>query len=248
MILALSLLSSPALAAATTPSAAEVLANIDKNMTFESRTMSITMTNVKNGRTRSFTMSTYGKGKDEASILYTGPARYTGTKMLRVNDELWMYLPDVEKTQKISGHMLRDGMMGTDVSYEDMMNAGDLLSVYDAKVDGEDDCGTGDGRKCWKLELTAKNNDTSYPKRTCWVDEEYNIIVNQDLYALSGMLLKTWTMSGIQQFDGTRYFPTKMVITDKLQEGSSTTLEFADIKFGATIDDGVFTTQWLERH
>jgi outer membrane lipoprotein-sorting protein len=232
--------------AAPLPSAAEVIAGIDKNMTSDSRSMAVTMTSVNPHRTRSFDMTILGRGEDQAAIEYQSPTRDAGTKMLRVGDELWMYLPSIEKTQKISGHMLRDGMMGTDVSYEDMMAAGDLASVYDATVSAEEDCGTGDGRLCWKLEMVAKDPSVSYPKRTAWVDEQYHVSVRQELYAVSGMLLKTWTMSGIQQF-GDRWFPTSMTITDKLQEGTSTTLTFKDVKFGIPTDDETFSTRWLER-
>lgn len=235
--------------AAEVPDAKTLLAKIDGNMTFSTRTMTVTMTSVNERRTRSFTMVAYGKGEDTASIEYKAPAREAGTKMLRMGDELWMYMPAVEKTQKISGHMLRQGMMGTDVSYEDMMAAGDLLSQYDAKVIGAEDCGgLSAGRSCWKMELIAKDATVSYPKRTTWIDQEYGTLARQDLYALSGMLLKTWEMTDVKDFDsGKRHFPTKMVITDKLQAGTSTTLTMTDINFGVTLEDEVFSTRWLER-
>lgn len=236
-------------AAAPLPSATEVLERIDKNMTFESRTMTITMTSMNPRRTRAFTMKAWGRGEDMASIEYTDPARDAGTRMLRMGDELWMYMPAVEKTQKISGHMLRQGMMGSDVSYEDMMAAGDLESDYTASVLALEDCGaSAPGRSCYKVEMVAKSPDIAYPKRVTWIDSEYYIAVKQEMYAVSGLLLKTWEMGDIQSFnDGKRWFPTKMTITDKLQEGTTTTLVFSDLVFGATIEDEVFTTRWLER-
>lgn len=238
---------STAKAVETPPTATEVLAAIDGNMTFTARTMTVTMTSINPRRTRSFTMKSWGRGEDTSSIEYTDPAREAGTRMLRMGDELWMYLPAVEKTQKISGHMLRDGMMGSDVSYEDMMAASDLASAYDATVVGSEDCGGASaGRTCWKMTMVAKDATVSYPKRTSWIDAEYSIAVRQELYALSGMLLKTWEMTDIKAFDK-RWFPTKMTITDKLQEGTSTTLTFTDLQFDAAIADDVFTTRWLER-
>lgn len=235
--------------AAPLPTAEQLLDQIDANMTFTTRTMTITMTSVNPRRTRTFTMRAYGKGEDIASIEYIDPAREAGTRMLRMTDELWMYMPSVEKTQKISGHMLRQGMMGTDVSYEDMMAAGDLKSDYTAKVLSEEPCGpVAPGRSCYKVEMIAKTPDISYPKRIAWVDTQHHISVRSELYAVSGMLLKTWEMSGVQAFDGgQRWFPTQMKIADRLQEGTYTTLTFTDLQFGAPIADEVFTTRWLER-
>jgi outer membrane lipoprotein-sorting protein len=239
---------SPEAGAADLPSATEVIRQIDRNMTFESRTMTITMTSVNPRRTREFTMVAFGRGETEAAIEYTAPAREAGTRMLRKGDELWMYMPSVEKTQKISGHMLRQGMMGTDVSYEDMMAAGDLESDYDAKITAVEDCGAEfAGRQCWKMEMNAKDPSITYPKRIAWIDTEYKIMARQELYAVSGMLLKKWTMSDVQKFDDGRYFPTKMVIADQLQQGTTTTLTFKDVKFGVDLQEEVFTMRWLER-
>ncbi len=236
-------------AAEPLPTASEVLKRIDHNMTFETRTVTITMTSVNARRTREFTMVALGRGEDESAIAYTAPAREAGTKMLKKGEELWMYLPAVEKTQKISGHMLRQGMMGTDVSYEDMMAAGDLESVYDAKIAAVEDCGGASvGRTCWKMEMIAKDPSVSYPKRIAWIDTEYGVMARQELYAVSGMLLKKWTMSDVQKFDNGRYFPMKMEIADQLQQGTKTVLTFSDLKFGVDLEDEVFTMRWLERN
>jgi outer membrane lipoprotein-sorting protein len=94
--------------------------------------------------------------------------------------------------------------------------------------------------------MTAKGPDVSYPKRKVWVDQTTRVPVRQELFALSGMLLKTWTMEAPQQF-GERWYPTRMVLEDKLQDDTSTTLEFTDLNFGEGLDSSVFEMRWLER-
>lgn len=231
-------------ALAADPTADEILARVDRNMTFDTRSLQIEMTSVNARRTRTFTMTAWGRGDDQSAIRYVAPERDAGTKMLRVGDELWMYMPAVEKVQKISGHMLRQGMMGSDVSYEDMMTASSLLDDYTAKVVGS---GTVDGRACWKLEMTAKDATITYPKRETCIDKEFAIATESKMYALSGMLLKTWTMHDIQKFPDGRAYPTRMEIADNLQTGTHTTLKFSQLVFGVKVPDEVFTTRWLER-
>lgn len=238
-LLALSLVPSPAHAVTTQ----EIFAKVDANLTYDTRESTVSMTVTKNGRTNSYTMHSYGKGQDIAAVEYLEPARDKGTKMLKLADNLSMYLPSMEKTQKISGHMLRQSMMGSDLSYEDMMQASKWQTMYTGTVQGEE---TVDGHKCWKIEMKANSADVSYPKRIVWIDEAAYIPVKQELYALSGMLLKTWTMGEVKVI-GARQFPMKMVVEDKLQQGSSTTLTFQDIKFSVALEDEVFTERWLER-
>lgn len=230
-------------APASAPTLDALLAGIDKNMTFDTRAVTITMNVLKNGRTKSYTLRSYGRGADEAAIEYLEPARDKGTKMLKRASELWMYLPSIEKTQKISGHMLRQGMMGSDMSYEDMMQSSGWRNLYQGTVVGPD---TVDGRACWKIELTATKPDVSYPRRVTWVDQATNIPLRQELYAVSGMLLKVWTMSDVVDVGG-RKFPTKMVVEDQVQKGSRTELRFSDLTFAVPLEAETFSQRWLER-
>lgn len=225
------------------PTAEELLAAADRNLVFESRTATVTMTVEGKRRDRTMKMVSYGRGQDDSAMEYTEPAREKGTRMLKIGDELWMYMPSVDRVQKISGHMLRQGMMGSDVSYEDLMASRALQTAYDAQVTGAEQV---DGRKCWKLELKARDESVAYPKRVSWIDVETMIPVRQELYALSGMLLKTWTMSDIKEFGG-RKFPTRMEITDVVKQEGKTIMTFDDLQFGVTLPDEVFSMRWLER-
>lgn len=231
------------MAVAQTPTADELLAKIDGQMVFESRTSRVRMSVVNPRRSREFVMVTYGRGADDAAIEYLEPARDKGTRMLKKGSEMWLWLPAVERVQKISGHMLREGMMGSDVSYEDMTNNAELRKLYTATVTGES---VVDGRKCFKLEMVAVTEEVTYSKRVTCIDTETSIPLSQELYALSGMLLKTWTMSDIRKV-GDRYIPYTMRIEDKLQQGSYTQITIEETTFGVPLPEEVFTLRWLER-
>ncbi len=229
--------------AAPTPTAEDLLAAIDQNLTFETRYTRATMTVETSRRTRSYTLETWGRGVDEAATSFLAPPREAGTRMLKKGGEIWIWMPSIEKVQKLSGHMLRQGMMGSDISYEDMLEFTDWLSVYNAKVTGQVPCGDS---TCWAMELNAKTESVSYPRRVIQVDLEKMIPVRQELYALSGTLLKVWTMEDLKQF-GTRWYPMTMRIEDKLQAGSRTTLSFEDLQFTVELEEEIFSRRWLER-
>jgi len=251
VLMLLALVAAPTLAFVSQPAVAQeapdvdaLLKKIDRNLTFEQRSSHVTMVVESTRRSRTFEMRTWGRGKDQSAIEYLAPSRDKGTRLLRKGDEMWMYLPTVERTQKLSGHMLRQGMMGSDVSYEDMVSASSWREAYTAAWVAEESV---EGRVCDKLELTAKDDTVSYPKRIVWLDKVSGIPLKQELYALSGMKLKTWLMSDLQEFPGGRYSPKKMVIIDEVKQGSKTTLTMTELDFDTAIDDTVFTTRWLER-
>ena len=230
-------------AMAATPTVEELLVSVDRNLTFDTRAVTITMKVTRNGREKVYEMRSWGKGAGQAAIEYLAPARDKGTKMLKVRNELWTYMPSIEKTQKISGHMLRQGLMGSDMSYEDMMQASGWKAQYKGNVVGAD---TLEGHACWKVELNAIAPDVSYPRRVVWVDQATRIPLRQELYALSGMLLKVWTMSDVVAVAG-RQVPTRMVVEDQVQKGSRTELVFSDLQFAVPLESEIFSQRWLER-
>lgn len=249
LFLALALLGAPVVIpsvvepAFAAPTVDQILAAVDKNLTFDSRTARVTMTVVKPNRTKVYEMMSYGRGEEEGATEFLSPARDAGTRMLKKNDELWIYMPSVEKVQKLSGHMLREGMMGSDVSYEDLLEASDWRTQYTATLLPDESI---DGRPCWVLDMTAKTPEIAYPRRKVWIDQQWSLPVRQELYALSGMLLKVWTMSEPLQF-GDRWYPTKMVIEDKFQQGTRTEMVFTEMKFSVALEEEVFSMRWLER-
>src|SRR5690554_1455605 len=125
---------------------------------------------------------------------YLSPPREEGTKMLKLEEQLWIYSPSTDRTIQISGHMLRQSVMGSDHSYEDMMDDRKLTETYNAVViDSE----VLDDRKTWILELTAKEESLAYASRKIWVDTERYVPLKEELYAKSGKLLKRAVMSDV---------------------------------------------------
>lgn len=235
------LLSSAAYAA--DPTATELLSALDGNLQSDSQESTIVMTVDDGRRAREFKIHAVARGRTDSAMEYLAPDRDKGTRILKTDSQMWLYFPKAERVQKISGHMMRQGMMGSDVSYEDMMDDEDFEDLYTATVMGSEDL---DGRKCWKVEAIAKDSSVTYPKRVIWIDDALRIPSKQELYALSGMLLKTWTMSDVKVIDG-KNVPMRMVITDSLKAGSSTTIVTEEITFDVPLAEEVFSRRWLER-
>lgn len=227
----------------STPTAEEILDRVDENLTFDTRSARVTMI-VEGRRTRTYEMESYVRGVEDAAVEYLSPPRERGTRMLKLGDRLWMYMPRIDRVQQISGHMLREGMMGSDVSYEDLMESPKLREMYEARVDGQEEL---DGRATFKLEMTARDEGVTYPRRTTWIDKETYIPLKQELYTADGMLLKTWTMSEIEEFEEDRRFPTRMTVEDHVIKDSVTRLEFENIRFGIELEDEIFSLRWVER-
>lgn len=220
-----------------------ILQKVDDNMSAKNRVFESTMTIFGKRGSRSISSRSYSVGYQQSFTEYLSPAREQGTKMLKLKDQLWIYSPSTDRTIQISGHMLRQSVMGSDLSYEDMMENRKLTDVYSARVTGQE---TIDDRPCHVLELTAMVSDLAYQKRKMWIDTERFIPLKEELFAKSGQLLKRTTFSDVKQIQG-RWFPTTVVYKDMLKEGKGTEFKMTSIKFNQEIPEYIFTKAALKK-
>lgn len=228
---------------AQNPAVKEIIEKVDKNMSAESRIFTSKMIIHNPRNTRTVESKSWNMGENNAYTEYLSPARDQGTKMLKLEDQLWIFSPETDRIIQISGHMLRQSVMGSDLSYEDMMEDPHLLNHYTGKIDGEEKI---DGRTCWVITLNAFTPDVAYQTQKIWVDKDRYIPLKKELYAKSGMLLKRLELSDIKQIQG-RWYPVKMLFKDVLKEGDGTEFQIMDIEFNAKIPDYIFSKASLKK-
>ena len=222
----------------------EIIRAMDNNLSAKSRVLTSKM--IVHGRRSSRTIESknWVVGIDLAFTEYLSPPREKGTKMLKLGDKLWTYSPQTDRVIQISGHMLRQSVMGSDISYNDMMEDRPLEELYEATLEGSIDI---DGRDYWIMFLETRVTGLSYPKRRAWIDKEYLLPMKEELYAKSGKLLKTSTMSGVRKIQG-RWFPSQFIYKDELKRNSKGTEWIIDeIAFDIDIPDSRFSKALLRK-
>ena len=239
----LSLFLTCGMVAAQAQDAVKIINEVDKNMSADSRIIESTMMVRGKRNDRTMTSLSYTVGDKKSFTEYLSPARDKGTKMLKLDKEMWVYSPSTDRTIMISGHLLRQSVMGSDLSYEDMMDDRKLQEIYTPSLIGQE---TLDDRRCYVLQLQAKVTDAAYESQKIWVDVERMIPLKQELYAKSGQLLKRIVLSDVKQVQG-RWFPMKMNFKDMLKEGEGTDWVIAKIEFNKAIPDYIFSKASLKQ-
>lgn len=231
------------LAAFSQPDADKILERVDQNMSSENRIFESSMTIHGRRNSRTITSKTYSVGDKKSFTEYLSPAREQGTKMLKLDDKLWIYSPSTDRTIQISGHMLRQSVMGSDLSYEDMMDNRKLTEIYDAELIDDEVI---DGRNTWLLELHATVEDVAYESRKIWIDQERFVPLKEELYAKSGQLLKRSTMGDVKKIQG-RWFPTTIIYKDMLKQGDGTGFKMTSVQFNQDIPAYIFSKAALKQ-
>ena len=139
--------------------------------------------------------------------------------------------------------MLRQSVMGSDLSYEDMLEDRHLLKLYEAEVVGEEMLRE---RPCWVLKLTAKETDVAYHSRDIWVDKERYVALKEGRYAKSGKLLKTTEVQSVIMVDD-RWVGERVVFKDELKSGKGTEFIIESVDFDVDIPEYIFSKAALKK-
>ena len=225
------------------PDGNAILEKIDQNMSSKNRVFESTMTINGKRICRIIGSKTMSEGTKKSFTEYLSPANEKGTKMLKLQGQLWIYSPSTDRTIQISGNMLRQSVMGSDLSYEDMMDDRKLTEVYSAKVTGEEKIGD---RNTFVVELTAKVEDVAYYKQKMWIDQERFVPLREELYAKSGQLLKRVELKNVQKIQG-RWFPITVIYKDMLKDGNGTEFRMMNMKFNQNIPEYIFSKAALKQ-
>ena len=226
-----------------TPSGDEILKKVDHNMFSETKIIVSRMVIYGRRKTRTVESKSWQRGTSESFTEFLAPAREKGTKMLRLEGMLWDYSPSTDRTIMISGHLLRQSVMGSDLSYEDMMEDPHLPNLYSATEVSQD---TLSGRNCWILDLKAKKEDIAYDRRQIWVDKERYVILKENLYAKSGKLLKTVDVREVMRVQN-RWLAKSVLYKDVLKEGEGTEFHVDSVTLDADVADYLFSKAALRR-
>ena len=224
-------------------SADRILEKVEKNISADNRIVEASVVVHGKRSTRTFVTLSYTVGDTRSFTEYLQPAREKGTKMLKLEDDMWIYSPSTDRTIMISGHMLRQSVMGSDMSYEDLMEDRKIREIYHAELLGREMIGE---RECYKLKLTAKVSDIAYPGSTIWVDTERFVPLRQEYFAKSGQHLKTLQLFDYRKIDG-YWTPTRTNYKDEMKDGKGTDMIINKIQYNEPIPEAYFTKGALKK-
>ena len=212
---------SPLLNLAEAIDAQKLLKEVDDNLWSNTKFISGRLI-IDNGRkVRTLTQDSWMEGVERSYSHYKSPAREKGTKMLKIKGKLWMYTPRTDRKILIAGHLLRQSMMGSDLSYEDMMEDHKLSQSYIATFDRLQSI---KGTEYTILNLAARDKKTTYQTRRVWINPKDKTILQEERFAKTGKLLKRILFKDYELIDD-RIFPRTMIFKDLLKKKYSNFLQ-----------------------
>lgn len=225
-------------------SASEIIERMEEVMRGESSSAEMTMTIERPRYTREVSMKSWSLGEDFSLILITEPARDQGTTFLKRQNEIWNYVPNIDRTIKMPPSMMAQSWMGSDFTNDDLVRESNTIDDYEYRIINEE---VYNGRTSWVLELIPKpETPIVWGKVLMWVDQEEYIQLKVENYDQNNELANTIEFSEVGEMGG-RIFPAKMTLTPADKPDQRTIMIYEDLQFNIDIDESFFTQQNMRR-
>lgn len=176
----------------------------------------------------------------KALVLITYPAKEKGQAYLRRNNDLWNWLPNIQKTIKLSASLMDQPWMGSDFTNEDLLNKSSFLSDYEHSIISTEEI---QGLPCYKLLLLPKPEAPVVWKMVhLWISMEGFDQLKAAFFGEQGKLVRTMTADEIKNF-GKVSLPSRIVMEPAAQPDHRTIIYINEFQTNTPIDDALFSLQ-----
>lgn len=225
-------------------SAQEILDRVDEMWRGESSYAVITMTIKTRNWERTLKMKAFSLGKDYTLVTIMEPAKEKGTSTLKVEDNIWNYLPKTRRVVKIPSSMMMSSWMGSHLTNDDLVKESRYTDDYTYKITDEKKV---DSEAVYEITLNPKPDAAVvWGKILMIVEKERLVPKEMKYYDENGKLVRTMSFSEVEEVDD-HVLPTKFTVTPMDKEGEYTELKYEKIRFGVDIEKSFFSIQNLKR-
>lgn len=233
----------PALAPAAQPTGREVVERIEALLWADTMHGRFDMRIATPRWERTLSLRVWMDRPRRSFVRVMAPAKEAGIGSLRIGNEMWNYLPAVERTIKVPPSMMLQPWMGSDFTNDDLVKQSSAIDDYAQKVLGQESV---DGEVLWKVEaLPRPDAAVVWGRVVYWVRRDF-IPVRQEYFGDRGELVRVMTFSEIRVLGG-RTLPTRWEMKPLGKPGNSTTVLVREAAYDVAIDDEVFTQRNLQK-
>jgi hypothetical protein len=225
-------------------SARDIVDRVDRLMRGNSSQGTVTMEIVTADWSRSLDLEIWSLGTEYALVRVLAPRKDAGTATLKAGNDIWNYLPRVDRTIKLPPSLMSSAWMGSHFTNDDLVKESRLIEDYDIAIGYR---GDREGVAVWEFVLTPRPQAA-----VVWGRIEQRVR-RDDLMPLwaryydeRGALARTITFTEFRRMGG-RLVPTVMTIVPSEKPTERTVVRYTTLAFDVPLTASFFSLQRLQR-
>ena len=212
----------------------QILLKLDRNLNPESYESYRKLINIEpNGKRREFILFIVKKGADKVAALFLSPASEKGRSTLRLDENMWLYIPNVGRPIRITS---LQSVVGGVFNNSDILRLDYAAEYFVQQMEESDDE--------YILYLKAKTKTVAYDKLKMWVDKNKVLPTRIECLTEASMLIKTIYFKETKDFGDKIVRPSVIETDSPLHKGYKSVMIFAKMK-KRTFEDEVFTLTFM---
>ena len=186
--------------------------------------------------TRSYKFRALKLGDDKIRLWFFEPASAKGQEMLRVGDNMWVYMPNLKRALRIAS---RESFQGGDFNNSDALRVNYMADYTPSLADSGDPA-------LYLLDLAAKAQDAGYDHIKLYLRKSDHTPARAEYYAVSGKLLRSAAFADVKDFHGLRR-PSHIVMKNELAAKRFSEMNTLDMKLNLDVPPQKFVLDDLGR-
>lgn len=225
-------------------SALDIIKKVDQLLRGDSAYSIMEMTIINPRWKRTLKMESWERGRKESLVRILAPKKEAGVSSLKIDYQMWNYLPRVERVIKIPPSMMMSSWMGSDFTNDDLVKESSIVEDYTHKLVGTVVL---NGTDAFKIEaIPLPEAPVVWGKLYFFVRKKDYIPLRQEYFSESGELVRYLNFSDIKMMGG-RLLPTAWEMVPLNKKGKKTIINLLQIKFDLPLKDDLFTLRNLKK-
>ena len=222
----------------------ELIQHIDRLWRGETSHATMTMTVKTRRYERSMTMEGWSRGSEYSLVLIRQPVKDKGIATLKVKENIWNYLPKINRVTKVPSSMMSGSWMGSHFTNDDLVKESTFEDDFTSSISFQ---GLRDGKKIYELTSIPKPDAAVVWGKVIMLVDQKTLSPHRALYYdEEGLLIRTMTFDQPRKIDA-RTVPMRLTLQPEDKPEESTVIVYNDIVFEVPLKDSFFSLQNLQR-
>ena len=222
----------------------EIIQHIDELWRGETSRANMSMTVKTRRYQRSMTMEAWSMGQEYSLIVIRKPIKDKDIATLKVERNIWNYLPKINRVTKVPSSMMSGSWMGSHFTNDDLVRESTFIKDYLSEITFE---GKRDGTMVYEItSIPLRDAAVVWGKVEILVDQQSLAPIRSLYYDEDGLLVRTISFDQLQQIDN-RIVPMRMSLQPEDKPAESTVIVYNEIEFGVPLEQEFFSLRNLKR-
>ena len=193
---------------------------------------------------RNLRIKSWTKGLDYTLIRIEYPKKEKGVATLKVKNNLWNYLPKINRVIKVPSSLMMGSWMGSHFTNDDLVKESTLADDYYHRITFQ---GKRDGVEVYEITLLPKETAAVvWGKVVILVRQKDLMPLYEEFYDEKGKPVRKMTFTDVKKMGG-RLLPSKMTVIPYNKPNEFTEVTYMEISFDVELPESFFSLRNLKQ-